>query len=339
MKINYNSKTLIAVIAMLSVIFILFEPIILGNRSFGSPDTLSPKAVGIALNQASEEIGEFAQWQPWIFGGMPSAEAFTHISKLYFPEYFFKVFFLPGIFIQLIHLLFAGIGCFFLLRYFKCSEWASIIGSLGFMITPYMVTMVVYGHGSQMMTAAYIPWIFWFTVRLWDNPNLYNTGWLGILLGFQLQRAHVQIAYYTWLLIGAYFLYMIFLELKKQENLTKTLKPFGLFSMACLLGIGLSLLIYLPAMGYSEFSIRGGSQAGGANYNYATSWSFHPKEILTFFIPSAFGFGGQSYWGFMPFTDYPNYMGIIILILAIVGLTQKRNHTVSYTHLTLPTKA
>ena len=103
MKINYNSKTLIAVIAMLSVIFILFEPIILGNRSFGSPDTLSPKAVGIALNQASEEIGEFAQWQPWIFGGMPSAEAFTHISKLYFPEYFFKVFFLPGIFIQLIH--------------------------------------------------------------------------------------------------------------------------------------------------------------------------------------------------------------------------------------------
>ncbi|GIT12236.1 MAG: hypothetical protein CM1200mP33_4220 [Chloroflexota bacterium] len=152
--------------------------------------------MGIALNQASEEIGEFAQWQPWIFGGMPSAEAFTHISKLYFPEYFFKVFFLPGIFIQLIHLLFAGIGCFFLLRYFKCSEWASIIGSLGFMITPYMVTMVVYGHGSQMMTAAYIPWIFWFTVRLWDNPNLYNTGGLGILLGFQLQRAHVQIAYF-----------------------------------------------------------------------------------------------------------------------------------------------
>ncbi|GIT12237.1 MAG: hypothetical protein CM1200mP33_4230 [Chloroflexota bacterium] len=38
MKINYNRKTLIAVIAMLSVIFILFEPIILGNRSFGSPE-------------------------------------------------------------------------------------------------------------------------------------------------------------------------------------------------------------------------------------------------------------------------------------------------------------
>ena len=70
-------------------------------------------------------------------------------------------------------------------------------------------------------------------------------------------------------------------------------------------------------MDYTPFSIRGGSQTGGADYNYATGWSFHPKEMLTFLIPSAFGFGGQVYWGLMPFTDYPNYMGIIILLLAL----------------------
>ena len=325
MKINYNKKTLFAILCMLVGIFILFEPIIFGNKTFGSPDSLSPKAVGIALNQTSEDIGEFAQWQPWIFSGMPSAEAFTHISKLYFPEYLFNLFSLSGIFIQLLHLLFAGIGCFFLLKYFKCSEWAALLGSLGFMITPYMITMVVYGHGSQMMTAAYIPWVFWFTVRVWNDPNLLNAGWLGILLGFQLQRAHVQIAYYTWLLIGAYSLLMIITEVKNKENRNKFGKSLSLFSIACLLGIGLSLLIYLPAIGYSEFSIRGGSQIGGDNYNYATGWSFHPKEILTFFIPSAFGFGGQPYWGFMPFTDYPNYMGIIILILAILGFNNKRD--------------
>ena len=45
---------------------------------------------------------------------------------------------------------------------------------------------------------------------------------------------------------------------------------------------------------------------------------------MTFFIPSAFGFGGQPYWGYMPFTDYPNYMGIIILLLAMIGLIHKR---------------
>jgi hypothetical protein len=32
-----------------------------------------------------------------------------------------------------------------------------------------------------------------------------------------------------------------------------------------------------------------------------------------------FGFGGPTYWGSMPFTDYPNYMGILPLALAIYG--------------------
>ena len=94
--------------------------------------------------------------------------------------------------------------------------------------------------------------------------------------------------------------------------------------MACLIGVGISLIILLPAMEYTPFSIRGGSASGGSDYNYATGWSFHPKEIMTFFIPSAFGFGGQPYWGYMPFTDYPNYMGIIILLLAMIGLIHKR---------------
>ena len=324
MKINFNKRTIFAIGFMSLIISFLFNTIIFDNKTFGSPDSLSPKAIGIALNKESEDINEFPQWQPWVFSGMPSAEAFTNISNLYFPEYFFKIFFLSGILIQLLHLLFAGIGCFFLLKYFKCSDWASFLGATGFMVTPYMVTMVVFGHGSQMMTAAYIPWVLWLTVQLWEKPNLFKCGWLGILLGFQLQRAHVQIAYYTWLMIGAYVLLMIIAEIKRNEDQFKIIKKFGIFSLACVLGIGLSMLIYLPAIDYSEYSIRGGSTSGGADYDYATGWSFHPKEILTFFIPSAFGFGGQPYWGFMPFTDYPNYMGIIILMLAFIGLLGKK---------------
>ena len=324
MKINLNKRTIFAIGFMCLIIIFLFNSIIFENKTFGSPDSLSPKAIGIALNKVSKDINEFPQWQPWVFSGMPSAEAFTNISNLYFPEYFFKIFFLSGMLIQLFHLLFAGIGCFFLLKYFKCSDLASLLGATGFMITPYMVTMVVFGHGSQMMTAAYIPWVLFLTVKLWEKPNLFNCGWLGILIGFQLQRAHVQIAYYTWLMIGAYVLFMVIAEIKKNKNQSLIVKKFGIFSLACISGIGLSMLIYLPAIDYSEYSIRGGPISDGANYEYATGWSFHPKEILTFFIPSAFGFGGQPYWGFMPFTDYPNYMGIIILLLALIGLLGKK---------------
>ena len=310
---------------MLVIITVLFEPVIFGGKIFSSPDSLSPKAVGMALNDLSVETGEFPLWQPWVFSGMPSAEAFTNLSKLYFPEYLFKLFFLPGMLIQLFHLLFAGIGGFLLLRHLKCSDWASGLGAIAFMLTPYMVTMVVFGHGSQMMSAAYIPWVFWLTVRLYQNANFWDTGWLAVLLGFQLQRGHAQIAYYTWMLIGAYSLLMLITGLRNlNEKAINIRKGFGYFILACLIGVGISLIIFLPAMEYTPFSIRGGSASGGADYNYATGWSFHPKEIMTFFIPSAFGFGGQPYWGYMPFTDYPNYMGIIILLLAMIGLIHKR---------------
>ena len=75
------------------------------------------------------------------------------------------------------------------------------------MIT-HMVTMLVFGHGSQIMTAAYIPDCY-VAIKLWNDPKILNIGILSLLLGFQLQRSHVQIAYYTWLLIGAFFFFKI----------------------------------------------------------------------------------------------------------------------------------
>ena len=81
MKINFNKRTIFATGFMFLIISFLFNAIIFENKTFGSPDSLSPKAIGIALNKESEDINEFPQWQPWVFSGMPSAEAFTNISN------------------------------------------------------------------------------------------------------------------------------------------------------------------------------------------------------------------------------------------------------------------
>ncbi|HEU4723983.1 MAG TPA: YfhO family protein, partial [Candidatus Eisenbacteria bacterium] len=75
---------------------------------------------------------------------------------------------------------------------------------------------------------------------------------------------------------------------------------------------------------YAAHSVRSAGAGGGAGFEYATSWSFHPREMLTFVIPSMFGFGGQTYWGAMPFTDYPNYMGIVPFALAVYAAVALR---------------
>ena len=326
LKSNYTKAVLIFVL----LICIFYYPIIFGGKAFGSPDTLTPKSAGIALNKSWEETGEFPLWQPWIFSGMPTVEAFSFVSVLYFPSYIFKVLFISGITSQLFHFLFAAFGCYLLMLYLTKNHWLGIFSGASFMLMPYMTTMIVFGHGSQMMTAAYIPWIVLFTLKLIKHPSLLNVGILAILMGFQLQRAHVQIAYYTWLLVGAYVVWFLISELINKKSFNSILKPIGFFGISAVLALGLAMIVFYPSFSYADFSVRGAGTGGGAAYNYATGWSFHPKEILTFFIPSAYGFGGITYWGHMPFTDYPNYMGILIFLLAILGAIKNRNSMTNF---------
>ena len=91
MKLDWKRPVVITTGLMFIIIAILFEPVIFGGKTFGSPDSLSPKAIGIALNELSDTSGELPQWQPWVFSGMPTGEAFTSLSKLYFPEYLLMI--------------------------------------------------------------------------------------------------------------------------------------------------------------------------------------------------------------------------------------------------------
>ena len=109
---------------MISLICILFYQFIFQGQVVGSPDTMNPKSAGVALQQVYLERGEFPLWEPWSFSGMPTAEAFTFISHLYFPATILNLLFIKGILAQLLHLLFAGIGGYILLRSLNLSYYS-----------------------------------------------------------------------------------------------------------------------------------------------------------------------------------------------------------------------
>jgi hypothetical protein len=90
----------------------------------------------------------------------------------------------------------------------------------------------------------------------------------------------------------------------------------------------ISAVLYVPAHDYAQHSIRGASVSGGLDYAYATSWSLHPAEMLTFLFPYSFGFGKDLYVGFMPFTDYPNYVGFVVLAGAVAAMAMVRSRFV-----------
>lgn len=314
----------------LLLLFVLYYQVFFQGMDFSQPDAVTATYLVKGLNSHLTEEHIYPLWNPYLFSGMPAFASLTFNKYVYIPSWILisigKIH-LPSSWFMIMHYLLAGLGTFLLLRKLGLDRLSAFFGGTAFMMMPYIVTMFVYGHGSQMMCATYIPIIMYAIIRLFEKPNLWNMAFAALLIGFQLQRSHVQIVYFTWMLIGAYFIFRLIADWKRPEFRKKILPVTGCFIGALALGFGLAAVLYLPVANYTPFSIRGGGVGGGTGLDYATQWSFHPKEMATFFVPSYFGFGGYTYWGKMPFTDYPNYMGILVLILAIFSLVFKFRKT------------
>ncbi len=327
-------------LAALGVFFLLalifFFSVIFGGKTYLSPDAQSAAAMSAPLDKAFWESWTLPQWSPFIFCGMPSFASLMYAPFVYMPGTVLlpltRLVSLPDMLFPALHYILAAMGVFLFLRRKGASFWPALLGGMAFMFTPYLITMQVFGHGSQMMTAAYIPWALWAVDRLIEKFSWRNLALAGLILGFQLQRGHVQIAYYSLMMVGLYLLFhIIYFISQKQYN--RLLTMLGGAAGAMVLAGALAAVLFLPLQEYTPFSIRGapsvlqsdvspsGTKDTGVGFEYATQWSFSPGEMMTFIIPSFYGFGGQPfYWGNMPFTDYPNYMGILVLVFAIAAL-------------------
>ena len=235
------------------IISILFADIIFFDKSFASGDTLNPYAASNILDQSKSLLNEWPQWQPWIFSGMPSLESFTYVNLLYTPSYILNEIGFSDISIQFLHLMFTSIGMYLLINKLISKRYISIIVSMLWIMNPFLITMIVFGHGSQMMTASFFPWILYSLILLNDNPTLKNMTILALLLGFQFQRAHVQIVYYSCMILFTFFIYN-YIKIKDR-------KFFLLFLSAIFFAFLISAHIYLPSLDYKDLSIRSGDIA------------------------------------------------------------------------------
>ena len=127
---------------------------------------------------------------------MPTLEAFTYVNLLYLPSYFLDLLGVSDLNIQFMHLVFSAVSMFYLVQKLIQNKKIAFISGLLWMLNPFLITMIVYGHGSQMMTAAFFPITLLLLLRLKDEQSIFNMLLFALFLGLQLQRAHVQIAYY-----------------------------------------------------------------------------------------------------------------------------------------------
>ena len=313
-------------------VLVFFYPLVFG-KVFISPDSVAPAGFAKIAMQALHDRGVYALWNPYHFLGMPSFGSLAFVPFAYPLDPLFgflnTALRFPDLTWLLAHYLLLAVSMVALLRALGTGPEAAALGAAAFALTPNLVAVGAFGHGSQIMTAAYLPLLVLLFDRFVRRGSLVALAGFALAAAFQLLRSHVQIVFYTWLALGLYAL-VLAIAAARAGRRGEAVRSFLGLAAGLALGFGMSTFLYLPVHEYAKLSVRSAAEGSGAGFDYATSWSFHPQEMLTFLVPSMFGFGGRTYWGTMPFTDYPNYMGILPLALAVVGAFRARGATRTY---------
>ena len=308
-------------LGLLTVLF--FHELVFSGKTFVSPDTTAPVGFVRMGEQSLYRDHVYPLWNPYVFLGMPSFASGAYNPLIYPPDWPLalvnQVVPLPDMTWMLLYYFLGGLFLFLLARELGARPEGALLAAAAFVFAPNLVAVGSHGHGSQLVDSAYLPLMLWLAVRWLRRGGLHHLAWLALAGGFQLLRAHVQICFYTWIAIGLYVVVeWLAALLKRRADLQPlTLRVLGI-GVAAGLAFGLAGFYNLPLHDYARWSIRGGAAGGGVGMDYATAWSLAPYELPSVLVPGWVGFGGSTYWGGMPFTDYPNaYLGVVAVLLAI----------------------
>jgi hypothetical protein len=311
------------VVGIILLVSVWFFPLTFQGKVFSSPDAQAPQGFGVYAEAERARTGEYPLWNPFIFSGIPSYAALAYNPDVYFPDWILKPLgrHAPPMLWLILYYMVGAVGLFLFLRDRGAARPPAALAGLLFALTPNLIAVGAHGHGSQLVNSGWIPVALLALHRWLARGRVVWLALLALVLGAQILRGHMQIVYYTWLALGLYLVFYV-LEVRGRRSLFTM--PIGRalagVAVALVLAACLGAVLALPVLAYSPHSIRGGGPAGGVGFEYATGWSLGWAEILTFVVPSALGFGGETYWGTMPFTDYPHYLGILTVLFAVVAL-------------------
>ena len=332
-----NKKYIWLIIPIISFVFL--QDLIIYNKIPLASDMVAHEPIKEWISTTSE----FPQWFPNLFSGLPSYGGY-----IYTPghplESFLRIIYLNEGVRFWFYLSLGGIGLFFLLKFLKVSNNASLFGGLAYAITPYVFGLINAGHNNKIMAGAFTPFLILCALYMFSNRSIKSILLLSIVSALQLWTNHPQIYYYTWMVIGLWwFVDTVYSLIKNKINYKNTIQDILFLTISIIISL---LMVSDPY--YDIYKFQGESNRGsisvldqtddtkkGTTWDYATQWSFHPLETISFIYPYYYGLQNfsvknkseprkfmkqASYWGYMPFTQSTHYLGLLIVILSFFSL-------------------
>lgn len=340
---------LVAVSVFLLLTLIYFAPA-LDKQVLQTHDTTVFAGSSKEIADHRKDFNEEPLWTDSMFGGMPA----YLISTQYFGNLLKPIHYLlisPGIPIAPILLLM--IGFYILLISLRVNPWLAIVGSIAYGFSSYFFIILAAGHNTKAMALAYMAPLIGSVIFAYRRNKLVGTAFLSLFLSLQIIANHLQITYYTLLIILAFGIFELIYVIKKKD-----FQPFLKTSLMLLGGVVIAVAVNFASLyttyEYTKYSMRGQSElvsdssddTGGLGIQYATQWSYGIDETLTFLIPNLKGGASipfendsetvkalrknnaaqyipqfRQYWGTQNLgTSGPVYVGAVALFLFIMGL-------------------
>ena len=330
-----SRSTLISILLIVAAGLIFFWRVVFLGEILTGGDVLAAAAVFEDYAVEQMGAGRFPLWNPYIFSGMPFFDSMSWSAFVY-PSYWIKFALekipgveLPRLFFLFLHYELAALGTFFYLRSRKVGHGGAVVAGIAFMLSPHLIGLATIGHGGKILATAYLPLVLMAAHKLMESADRRWIAVLGLVGGLQFLARHVQISYYTWLAVLVLVIYYLVVRRRAGEPWNALGSSVGSVAIGGVLSALLAAVLLLPLMSYSEFSTRA-VEAGGMGFDKAVMWSLHPKELLTFLVPSLFGLANETYWGTMPFTQVSHYVGYVVLCLAAVAVIRRKDLGVGF---------
>ena len=303
MEILKKFKIHFAVIAAITVITsIYFLPAYSGK-------VLQQDDIQIGVGKSKEILDYRAKnneeplWTNSMFSGMPAFQL-----NVFFPSNVFEKIekaskrWLPsgvGLFFTLL------VGMYILLVSLKINPWLAGIGSLAFAFSAFFIISFAAGHNAKLRAAGYVAPMLGGILLTLNGKRLLGMAVTALFLGLAISANHLQITYYSALIVLVIFITYLVSAYKAKE-----LKSYFI-SVAFLAGAALIAIIpntskLWTTYEFTKETIRGGkselavkeSQSGGLDKEYAFRWSYSGAEMFNLVIPDFTGGGSkQTYEG------------------------------------------
>ena len=341
----------LSIVLFLSITVYLFNPIFFEDKIVNQHDIEQWKGSSKEVKDFRDKTGDEPLWTNSMFSGMPAYlidvkwdnNLILGIHKIVS----------LGIPHPINYIFISFISFYIMLLVFKVRIPLSIIGSIIFTLSSYMIIGILAGHNARIGSIAFIPLIL-AGVHLGLTRNI-KIGFLITMtsLALQIRVNHLQITYYTLLILLIYGISFLIYSYK-ENNLKRDLINIGILSVAALISIGTFFGELWSIAEYSKYSIRGPSEIQtnekGLSKDYAFQYSNGIFEPLTLVIPNILGGPSQqelninsnlgkaflnnnigrqqtkeqlknipTYWGNQPFTA-PYYASALSLFFILLGL-------------------